>query len=214
MRICIVTSAKLPPEEGIGNYVFGLSKELKRQGHQITIVTRGAWGGNKQETLDGINVIKVRFAPLYPIYMRLHGFFVNMLLKSMEDEFDLINIHSPLSPCVKTSLPIVATVHTPMLVDAEAIEAETTRTMFARLMAKNISFPLEQKIFGKSELITTVARSVADELRRYNIPSDKVYVVGNAIDKRLYTPMKEKHDSKYILYVGRLDYRKGLFEST
>ena len=62
--------------------------------------------------------ITATFFPVYPFHMPLHGLFVNSLLKSLRPEVSLIHLHSPLTPSIKTSVPIVLTIHTPMRIDA------------------------------------------------------------------------------------------------
>ena len=74
MRICMVMSIPFPPEEGIGYHVYNLSKKLIEKGHKVTIITRGSWNKTLREYIDGIEVIKPRFIPIYPFYLHLHEF--------------------------------------------------------------------------------------------------------------------------------------------
>ena len=74
MRIAMLMSNPFPPEEGIGNYVYNLSKKLIENGHEVTIMTRGSIK-NKSEVFDGINIIKIPFIPIYPFHIKIHGFF-------------------------------------------------------------------------------------------------------------------------------------------
>ena len=85
MNICIILSTPIPPEEGIGNYVYNLSKELIKNGHKVTIITRGKFGKTIYEKIDGIQVIKPSYIPLYPFYMKFHGLFLNKVFKSIEN---------------------------------------------------------------------------------------------------------------------------------
>ena len=79
-------------------------------------------------------------------------------------------------------------------------------------MGRYISFHIEMDLIERANTITTVAHSVAMELREYGLNSKDVEVIGNGVDEKIFTPIKNKVDEKYILYSGRLDYRKGLFD--
>jgi len=120
MRICHITSASFPPEEGIGNYIYGLSTQLIKKGHHVTVITRSSRGKKQNEFFGNIEIIRAPFIPLYPLYMKIHSIFVNTLFKSLESKFDIVHIHSPLSPMIHTTLPVIATIHTPMKTDTRA----------------------------------------------------------------------------------------------
>jgi len=214
MNICMIMSAPFPPEEGIGNYVYGLSSKLINLGHKVTIITRGNLFKTRREFIDDICVIKPPFFPLYPFHIQFHGLFLNRIFKKMEEEFDIVHIHSPLSPLISTSLPVIATIHTPMLIDTKKRTDETKdiRARIEQLMGRYISFHIEMDLIERANTITTVAHSVAMELREYGLNSKDVEVIGNGVDEKVFTPIKNKVDEKYILYSGRLDYRKGLFD--
>jgi glycosyltransferase involved in cell wall biosynthesis len=61
-------------------------------------------------------------------------------------------------------------------------------------------------------MITVVATSVAQELQEYPTQNKKIIVVGNGINSNIFTPIEKKNKEKYILFTGRLSYRKGLFD--
>ena len=214
MHICQITSAAIPPEEGIGNYVYGLSDQLIKKGHNVTIITRGSKGKKQKEIFHNIEVIRAPFIPLYPIYMNVHKIFVNKIFKSMQSKFDIVHIHSPLSPLVNTSLPVIATIHTPMMTDHRASfnETKNLRTTIGILMGKFVSYPLELNLLKRANMITVVAKSVTNELREYNTNQKEIIVMGNGIDNNVFKPIEKKSGDNYILFTGRLSYRKGLFD--
>jgi len=208
MRACMILSTPLPPEEGIGNYVYNVSKKLIERGHDVTVITRGNLSKTQIDFIDNIRVIKAPFAPVYPFHVHFHGFFVNRLFKSLEKDFDIVHIHTPLSPIVKTSLPIVSTVHTSMIEDARYIELVDFKSLATKILTKILSYPLVLELMKKSAIVTTVSNSVAQELKEYYGYTS--IVIGNGVDERVFTPKNDRED--FILYVGRLSYRKGLFD--
>ena len=214
MKVCIITSAPMPPEEGMGHYVHNLARHLARTGHAVTLITRGdCQSAAQREQVDGIPVWRVPFVPVYPLHVHLHGLFVNRLVSRLESQFDVINLHTPLPPPVRTRLPVVITVHTPMKADTRAIPVTDLVSLAIRLQAP-VSFRIEQALLASSGLVTAVASSVAQELAEYGLDPAQVVVVGNGVDHELFVPggNGESKSSPYVLYAGRLGYRKGLLD--
>jgi glycosyltransferase involved in cell wall biosynthesis len=202
-----------PSPGGIGSYVYCLSKKLLERGYTITVITRGSAGKTVRESVDGIDVFKVSFFPFYPFHIKLHGLFVGSLLNWLEPSLTLVHLHTPLPPPIKTSLPVMTTVHTPMKVDARFHEVLDPVSLAERLQSMFLYPPIESKLFGLSEKITTVSWSVAKELGEYGVDTRGITVVGNGVDEETFIPTRNKEDrEKYVLYTGILRARKGLFD--
>lgn len=206
----MIASTPFPPEEGIGYYVYNLSRTLMRRGHAVTVVTRGGLA-TETDSFEGIRIIRAPFFPVYPFHVHLHGFFVNRILKAHESDFDIVHIHTPLSPAVDTPLPVVSTVHTSVKEDARHIEVVDAKSFCTKLLTKYVSAPVVAKTIAISECVTTVANSVARELDEH-YAYDRALVVGNGVDENLLEPGPATSAEKYILFIGRLSYRKGLFD--
>jgi glycosyltransferase involved in cell wall biosynthesis len=211
MNICVITSAKFPPEEGIGNYIYNMSKEFIRKGHNVTIITRGGIGRTHIDNFEGIELYRIPFLPLYPLHIQIHGIFMNYIFKEIESNFDVIHFHTPLPPIIKTSLPKITTVHTPMKTDTSKVELTNPFSIAVKLQGK-ISYLMECDLFKISDKITSVATSVSQELSEYGLQPEEVQVIPNAVNEKIFSPVKNKSGEKYILYTGRLSYRKGLFD--
>ena len=205
---------EFPPDPGgIGYYVLALSKKLHERGHEITVITRGPPYKTVKRVIDGMDVFYVNFLPIYPFHVWVHGVFVNRLIKSLEPELTLIHLHSPITPAIKTSLPVITTVHTPMKVDAKYHEIFNLYSLAERAQSMVFSPPIESKLFRLSNKVTAVSSSVAKELEEYGLDPNKVTVVKNGVDEKTFAPVQNKnHDEKYVLYTGGLRARKGLFD--
>jgi len=99
----MVMSTPFPPEEGIGYYVYNLSKTLMRKGHTVTVVTRGGLTTGI-DSFEGVKIIRAPFVPVYPFHVHLHGYFVNRILKANESNFDIHSRPHPL--CLRLSIPL------------------------------------------------------------------------------------------------------------
>lgn len=213
MRICMITSAPMPPAEGVGYYVWNLSRFLMGQGHQVQIITRGQRRMSAYEELEGISIWRPRFYPLYPLHVHLHMLFAQRLVRQLETEVDLFHLHTPLPPPIRSSRPCVVTVHTPMLGEARAIPVRDLRSLAIRLQIP-VSACIERRLFTTAGAIIAVAQSVTDELQRYSLLEDQVRVLGNGVDTDIFCLGEQSQsvisDETYVLAAGRLDVRKGL----
>lgn len=207
MNIAMVQSTPYPPEEGIGNYAQNLSRELLDRGHSVCIVTRG--GLRREETRDdGLDVVRLPCPPVYPFHVDVHGVLVNRFLNRRVGEFDLVHAHTPLTPVIETPLPQVATVHTSVVEDVGHVHGLNLTNLVSRLTLEVASKRLVAGQIDASDRITTVSDRVGGELAEH-YGADDVAVVGNGVDAEQFHPGGDS-DKRYVLYVGRLDYPKGL----
>ncbi len=209
MHICEILSTPIPPEEGIGNYVLGLSKSLLENGHEVTLITRRTRSSHPGGLLNGIHVVRPSFYPLYPLHVSIHGHFVAKWLKSLPSPPDLVHFHSPLVPPIRVSHLSVATVHTPLRVDSRYLEIHDLWALATKLHMP-IGYLLETRLFRTVDLVTAVSQHVAKELSVYGIDEKVVDVLGSGVDSQLFNPGKNEVTEGSILYVGRLTARKGL----
>jgi glycosyltransferase involved in cell wall biosynthesis len=142
MKICMMLSTPFPPKEGIGYYTYNLSKKLIEKGHNVVVITRGSWRKIQKQVFDGIEIIRAPFIPIYPFYLHLHKIFVKKAFKSLESEIDIVHIHSPLPPFIKTSRPTILTIHTPMLSDNNYIKIRSIYSLLTKISARFVSYPL------------------------------------------------------------------------
>ena len=212
MRICMVMSTAFPPQEGIGNYVYNLSRKLIEKAHRVTVITRSPSVRAQTDTIEAIDVFRAPFIPCYPFHVHVHGVFVNKLFKSLESEFDIIHLHTPLSPIIKTSLPVVTTMHTSIIRDIDFIEVKGLHYLLSKMMLRSTGYSLTLKLLRRSDKITAVSNGVAQELRGYELNPNDVIVIGNGVDETVFVPRQNNSEHRYILYTGRLTFRKGLFD--
>jgi glycosyltransferase involved in cell wall biosynthesis len=213
MHIGILLSTPLPPREGIGFYTWNLAKHLKKNGHEVTLITRGSLRKTTWEEIDGITIFRPTFVPLYPFHVHIHSVFVNRLLKKIGGGLDVLHLHTPLVRYPKTKLPGLVTFHTTMKANTMA-QTQKTILEFVTRWQTHVSITLEKHLISKVKIITSVAKSVAEELKQYDVDPKSVLVLGNAVDTRIFFPGELGHPDqqrdRYIFTAGRLAPRKGL----
>jgi glycosyltransferase involved in cell wall biosynthesis len=152
LHICMITREFPPESGGIGYYVLNLSKNLLAMGHKVTVMTRGTTARFTKEIISGIDVFKIPFFPFYPLHIWIHGWFVNSIFKSLEPRFDLVHLHSPLPPPIKTKLPTITTVHTSMKIDSKYHEVIDFFS-FAEKMQSMLVYPaIEKNLLNNSRI--------------------------------------------------------------
>lgn len=214
LNILMLLSTAFPPEEGIGNYVYNLSTKLVERGHNVSVITRG---GLKEETFeyDSLRVIRVPFIMAYPFHVDINGFFVNKLLKAYEKDFDLVHLHTPLVPAVSTRLPIVTTFHSPHFADSYS----TDIVDFHHLLSKALGvfdYRIEKTLIKSSRIVSAVSSGVKLDVERYyHVKHGRIRVFGNGVRDGFLEAARSSSivkDVFMILYVGRLEYGKGLLD--
>jgi glycosyltransferase involved in cell wall biosynthesis len=213
IRVCMISSTPIPPREGIGFYVWNLSRFLTQLGHHVHIVTRGGYTKTTREVIQGVTVWKPTFLPVFPFHVQVHGIFVNRVIRELESEIDVIHLHTPLVGLPKTQVPTLVTVHNPMKTDVRQITENNLFSTLIRLQAP-FSFRVEQQLFDAAGGLTAVAKSVARELIDYQVDPACVHVLGNGVDTSVFYPSDVTPDESrpYALTVARLAPRKGLLD--
>lgn len=207
----MVTSEYPPVLGGVAYFVHNLSIRLSEKGHKVTVITRGSRKLRKQ-CVQGLVVFRAPFVPLYPFHVQLHGIFVNQLFRSLEDDFDVVHIHIPLPPYIRTSLPTLATVHGLVELRSRYIDNYSVRSMAEKLFS-NLVFSMELKLLQNVNAITAVSNFTAEELGEYyGFEKSNIRVLGNGVNLKFYRPGDSGMRLPNILFAGRLDHKKGLLE--
>jgi glycosyltransferase involved in cell wall biosynthesis len=211
----MVTSVPLPPREGLGYYVWNLSRYLLGQGHEVQIMTRAQRGRPRDETVAGIPIWRAAFAPLYPFHVDLHRLFAQRLVRRLEPDVDVLHLHTPLPPPLHTGCPQLLTVHTSLRGEAGAIQVRDPRSALVRLQIP-FSLAVERRLLARADQVVAVSHSVARELRGYGAAAARAAAFGNGVDTTRFCPgppgRRPPGIQPYILAAGRLDVRKGLFD--
>lgn len=183
-----------------------LDKELTDRGHDVRIITprpRNYSGTPPERTIFVGRSTKLN-TPLKTTLELGVSFEPNGLEEMLEAEnFDIINVHEPEVPVLgaqisaRAEAPIVATFHATFPTTAMGKTIEMFRIPFSR------------SLFRRLAAMTAVSDSAAKFVRDWS--GQDITIVPNYIDLQLYRGTKEyKRDSNTILYLGRLEKRKGV----
>jgi glycosyltransferase involved in cell wall biosynthesis len=210
MNICMIASAVFPPREGMGFYIWNLSRYLLKQGHHVQIITRGGVRRLDYEILEGIPIWRPRFLPIYPIHVSLHGRHVQRLVEHLEPEVDLFHLHSPLVPSIKTFRPIMLSFHSTVRDDIKATKLNSWYTLLMKLQSP-VSYRLEVDNLKTASSINAISPMAAEALHHYPHSPPDIPVVWNAVDTDTFKPGANHFPkNNLVLTVGRLGPGKGL----
>jgi glycosyltransferase involved in cell wall biosynthesis len=216
MRVALVTNNQLPPREGIGRHVIELAKRLPAMGIEPTVVAKGkTLGAWQQLEVEGVPTLLYPYAPIRPFHQEAIRAVLQPWLDRGAGGADLLHLHLPLLPRLKTRLPRIVTFHTPLLADVAAIREPGVVTAMVKANARLFGQAYEHSQIRAAAAIIAVSGNVRDELsRQYRLNGRMPVVLPNGVDSRFFAPPPQPRPAltgpATVLYVGRLGYRKGL----
>jgi glycosyltransferase involved in cell wall biosynthesis len=230
LNVCLV-SEEFPPDSGwggIGTYTYNLALGLSALGHRVRVISRG-WGGDTVQDVNGVPVYRLSVAE--PSWRRGTRFLstrfyetrqillwnvrVARLLRRLRaaEPIDLIecpeyHAQGVLASLVVTRVPVVVKLHTPSWlcreVNGVAAGGSTLDT--------RIGEGLEYRLARRAGMLTSPSLKLAEDVaKRWGLPVDAVRVIPNPIDDELFqTRADVARDASRVLYVGRVERRKGV----
>jgi phosphatidylinositol alpha-mannosyltransferase len=207
MKVVQISQSYYPRPGGVTEHVEHVSRELRRRGHEVTIVTSNF--GNRRRTDDG--VVRLGKNILLPI----NGAWVNTTI-GWNLQRDLSRVFRALQPdIIHTHCPLVPTL--PLMSLTTAPESCRVLGTFHAAAERSLGYQLFRDPLRKlaARLDTRIAVSeAARALALSYFPSDYV-IVPNGVDCHRFSPRHEPlesftDDAFNILFVGRMDKRKGL----
>lgn len=224
---CVFVTQYYPPETGGGGiaaYARYIAIGLVRRGHNVSVISRLAPGSAAFTRNDGIDIYRIP-APLQSYRWRrlpIMGRHVRLLrdiLYAKQVRQTLIRLSRTKMPDVVEYADIdaeglfhppicayVVKLHTPHVILRRYYTAD--ETPYAR---RGIEV-LERRTITQADGISSPSHWLAHELSRlYGLSGGRITWVPNPIDIEFFSPSArlERQDALSILYVGRLEHRKG-----
>ncbi len=198
MKICMVTEFYLPSVGGIPFHVYYLSKELKKRGHEVTILTSGDRKDNAEKDVVRIgrgvpvyiNGSIARFTLDFSLTTKIKSFFI-------KNNFDIIHIHGIPAP----TLPYMA------------LKYGRGRVVFTfhSYMERSLYYKIFKNYLNKilqNTIKIAVSEAAAFCTSRYI--KGRFYIIPNGIELKEYFPSGEKFRNPTVLFIGRFEPRKGV----
>lgn len=220
MRIVQVTPRFPPAIGGMENHVYAVSTGLKKRGHKVMVITSDDLDENGKCTvryLDVMNGVEVyRRHLLFRKTMREYWFLsdVTAILNKLKP--DVVHAHGYrcLSSCIATywckrnKIPAVFTPH-----------GIYPPRSFANGLIKTVyDHSFGNLLLRSSDKIMALTKHNRQLLLKLGAPGDRIVLIPNGVNVNKYDKTqqcnektsKEQPEGPVLLYVGRIDWNKGL----
>lgn len=209
MKIGIVCPYDIDRGGGVQEHVLAQAAELQKRGHNVAILTprprnqvKPNGGKIKIIYLGSSTNVKTPIKTSLELGFSYKRDELDDILAA--EKFDLLHIHEPEVPVLGAQ--IVAKAICPVIATFHAIHPETP-------MGRSIEtfrIPWSRSIFSRLTTLTAVSDAAAGFVKERT--GREVHIIPNGIDLTKYhwQPQPQAPTQKNILYVGRLEKRKGV----
>jgi glycogen(starch) synthase len=220
VRIIQVTPRFPPAIGGMENHVYAIATELRKRGHEVTVITSDDIDVGKKSigrNMDVVNGIKVYRYPLLFRRMIREYWFVSGVTRALKNlHADVVHTHGYrcLSSCVaaywckRNKVPVILTPH----------GIYPPRSLGNALIKFAYDYSLGNLLLKLSNKIIALTGNNRQLLLKIGAPKDKVVIIPNGVDTAKYEKVRlnsnvrkrSNSDERVLLYVGRIDWNKGL----
>ena len=219
MRIAVVTETFHPFKGGSAKRYLEVFKRIVEKGHEVDLFTarlNADWPSS--EDIYGIRVHRTEEA--LADFITKDGFrsvrqvlkFAHWALsKLLKDEFDVVEAnHCPIFPAMTSciysrlkSITLSTTFH------------EVWHSDWYHYVPRKIYAPIGMMLEGMTTKLPDVAIAVSNMTAQrlvtfFNMPRDKIRVISNGVDLKLFSNIECKRDRSKIIYIGRINPHKNL----
>lgn len=204
LRIALVTEYYYPHLGGVCEHVHFFAREARARGHTVDIITSMIPGA--QPAPHVIRLGRSRSVYANGSQARITtGLGLRRAMRTVlrDGAYDVVHVHSPLSPV----LPVLA------IDEADCPTVGTFHTYFDASVGYAVARPYFQARLERLAAAIAVSHSTTVALDRYFAAPWRI--IPNGIDTRLFTPdaprpSAMRPDVPTILFLGRFDPRNGL----
>jgi phosphatidylinositol alpha-mannosyltransferase len=210
MKIGLVLPYNITKGGGVKEHVLAQQAELVKRGHDVVIITPQP---REPYTADNRKVAFLGSAtdfktPLNTVAQVSASVLTDEIDSMLEQErFDILHFHEPWVPVL--SRQILSRSNT---VNVATFHAKLPETIVSRTMAKVIT-PYTKPLLRHIDAFTAVSEAAAEYL--LSLADVSVEIIPNGVDlkhfrKKVTTGERDPKSPKTVLYVGRLEHRKGV----
>ena len=207
MKIGLVCPYNIALGGGVQEVVFALQRHLQTRGHTVKLITAQPRRLGNLDAADIIflgSSIDLRWPnhTTAPLSSSLSNEAVEQVLET--EKFDILHFHEPWVPAL--SRQILARSNS---VNVATFHAKVPETIVSRTLSLVIT-PYMQAVLHDLHVLTAVSAPAAEYVS--SLTDRPVSIIPNGIELRKFSaqPRRPVSSPKTILYIGRLEGRKGL----
>ena len=207
MKIGLVCPYNIAKGGGVQEIVLATRAELVKRGHNVKIITPLPRQGKIPKDPDVIFIgTSTDFKSPTHTHVQVSASAGVSKIESMlaEENFDILHFHEPWIPML--SLQILQRSNA---VNIATFHAKIPETLMSRTITRVVT-PYLRSVLKYLDEMTAVSDSAAEYVT--SLTDITVTIIPNGIDlsKYKFSPDKKTSDTKTILYIGRLEKRKGV----
>jgi glycosyltransferase involved in cell wall biosynthesis len=236
LRIVQCTPLFLPSEGGTQKAVLSLSKELIKQGHDVSVFTYNALSNDyamtgmssgcelkSHEKIDGIDVYRFRYSSLSSTGLRFSASLSWSLFRFLaRREADIVHFHGFFHlPHIVLSSFFGKVTRTPLILTTHGLQ----ETLFDLYRARNpflriLATKALEAVLASVDGFVALSQKDVSALRNLGLKQSKIYCVPNGVDtlqfkrqepsKRVLRKYGFPSSGRVVLCVGRVSRNKGL----
>lgn len=213
MKILTICAGYYPESGGIQNVIRYVNEHLHAQGHSTTVICLSDNPDCKNEIINGVKIFRVFdkfYQYLYKYSLSFKNFFNNN--KDMFDDSDIIHVHAYHSLFSWQVINLLVNNGYSSKIIFNPHYEGVGFSRINNLLHKPYGY-LAKSSIEKSRFIVCVSNYEKSLLtKRFNINYNRIKVISNGINYPIICmPIKKKIPHYVnILYVGRLEYYKGI----
>lgn len=230
MNICLLSQEWPPFGCGIGTYMYNLARGLVQFGHHVTVITHD----RSPVQLSGVTLCSVPLPVSNGSFLsrgkrkldRLFGGIVHKWSWNAYKKFEEL-LQSQQVDIIETAdfgawgwhfvnngkVPVAVRCHTPSHVLHAIAHGDSSSWPMSNKSRDQDYFERMQTV--RADGISSPSEALAYHLSlSWSIPLPRFTVIPNLIDTELFCPSPDTNPSNEILYVGRLDLFKGVYDLT
>src|SRR5579884_4250450 len=206
MKIGLVCPYNINKHGGVLEVVLALHRGLKQQGHQSKIITPRPRGHDAVELPDVIYMgTSTDFRSPAATTTQVSSTDDNEKIDAVLDneDFDILHFHEPWVPLLSRQL-----LQRSKSVNIGTFHSKVPEALMTRTVIRVVT-PYFKSVMSYLHELTAVSPSGADYAA--TLTDQPITIIPNGIDLEKYTPKpRQEKDHKTILYIGRLERRKGV----
>lgn len=191
---------------GVLGVVTALKDGLKERGHHVKIITPTPRGHDVDETLNDTIFIGTStdfHSPSHTttqVSSTADAERIDRILR--EEKFDILHFHEPWVPLLSRQLAQRSS-----SINIATFHAKVPETLMTRTLAKVVN-PYFKSVMKYLDLLTAVSESGAEYAA--SMTDKPITIIPNGIDLKKYAEVGQSKRDHSILYIGRLEKRKGV----
>ncbi|WP_456365920.1 glycosyltransferase family 4 protein [Thermococcus sp.] len=215
LRVALASDWYYPKIGGVAVHIHNLAIQLSRLGHEVDILTNDVKTGKEEELEElGIGLLKVPGRVLNGLSLNVGVFSRGAsALAPLLRDYDVIHGQHAFTPLSLKATSAAKKMGKVALITTHSVDFENSNAI--KLLART-SFPYYKYYLGTPHRIVAVSKASREFIKKFtNVP---VEVIPNGIDTSFFHNGWDKEavkdelglSGKIILYVGRIEPRKGL----